>query len=558
MSEPKRDTTSDTDEHIVVAFEDKPAAGAGGDSGSAEGSGGNGTNTEAIDVGTEGRGSAVVPPPARNKSPHADVNVTTNKDDDSHTDTDQPATPDEVLLKALTRMNQVSETFKKQYGSAVGGGEEVAEVRQRFKSSRGAVIVTLTVESPERAAQRKAVAAPPPPLPEKPKAKPSAVTTMSHDQQALAIADGVTKLLTSRMSEFEAGVKRVEAAVKSFADRIPAPVAPDSNADVVLAEELPPDSKSNDNRGDDGPTDREPQGDTDTPVARRKPRPSWLGNATLWATVLNLVLLAAVLYAVLARPSAATAPALGDDFADRVAAKVTVPRADAALLQSIEKGVAGLQKPAAQPPAPPAVSAEDKRELLAAIKAAAAPAVPTDVLVVVTHGATMDAADYTEKLRNVVKDFRGKDGTVRVGLALGQAENLNVRVPVEDPGGKLDKIDAPNPTYKESPALLGGKVKNAFKDNRGRQRAVLVVSNMCDPVKSNAPGWNTLSDVHVVVVARQDLTGTDRERLAQWFEFADATRGTVHLISKHGQPDGQLDRQRAALEANLRRLVALP
>lgn len=474
----------------------------------------------------------------------------------------KPTAVAEALLAVVQQIKDHNEGFKHDYTAVINGGPECAEVREPFrnKAGTGRVIIRLTVEAEKKASRAK-------PTPQAP-GKVPAPAAVSVEQQAVALADTVSSILASRMSDLTAGIQRIEAAVKVVADRPPAQAAAGPDPDVVLAEVIPAEPKSDAGPRDDAPTGRAPADDTDGSRPKTRDRRPWLGYAPVAVAVLNLILLAAVLAWILTRPSPSTAPALGDEFAERIAAKVTVPRPNTEVLNRIEQGVNRLQssktdktEPPTPTPPPPVLSPEEKQKLLDAVRAAAAPAkaggpaaVPADVFVVVTHGATMDARPYTDPLRDVVKDFRAKDGAVRVGLALGQGEEVVPLVPVEAPAAKLDAVGEPNPDHAENPALLGGKVKNAFKENRPRQRAVLVVSAACDPVKANAPGWNTLSDVHVVVVARREVGGADRDRLARWFEFAEATRGTIHLIAHHDNAD----RQKAELEKCLRRLVTMP
>ncbi len=213
-----------------------------------------------------------------------------------------------------------------------------------------------------------------------------------------------------------------------------------------------------------------------------------------------------------------------------------------------------------KPPSGPLLSDVEKKRLLDDIKGAVKETIPkapaSDLYLVITHTAAMDAGQYTEALRKALTQVvpRGKDVPVRVGLAVASNDVLTPKVALEDPQVKLDSFGEAASEDRESPHSFGRALKNLFPQDRVKQRAVLVVTAGCSPLLPDQEGWNQLSEVHVVVIARKELGPADWERLGKWHKFAESRSGSVHLI---GNP-ADVRRQNEFLFAWLSRLIRLP
>ncbi len=185
----------------------------------------------------------------------------------------------------------------------------------------------------------------------------------------------------------------------------------------------------------------------------------------------------------------------------------------------------------AQPPAKPAVQdrpPDNPHDL-------------RDVMIVALSSPNLSAKEYVRVYEHVLSRFaRGKDARPRVGLVVAQTAEANLWVKLTDEKVNLSALGAPAPNATESPDRFGETLKGFFDPLRPARRAVLVASIDCPPLLPDTGGWRDL-EVHVVLVARRELTPEDRDRLLQW-HHVDARGGSVRLVPGPGSTV-PLDRQ---------------
>lgn len=179
----------------------------------------------------------------------------------------------------------------------------------------------------------------------------------------------------------------------------------------------------------------------------------------------------------------------------------------------------------------------------------------TDVYIAVTHAPTsgLDARPFYEEFLKAVADVpRGADARVRVGFALAQTATLSPLARLPDAQVEFKNFDAaPNST--ENLEFFGGTLKELFDPKRGDQRAILVTSSVCAPLKIDSPGWDKLRELHIVVMPRPGakVGASELDNLRDWHDLVcQRGRGSVHFVSA---PDEKM--QKVRLKAVLSQLV---
>lgn len=185
-----------------------------------------------------------------------------------------------------------------------------------------------------------------------------------------------------------------------------------------------------------------------------------------------------------------------------------------------------------------------KAEIKEAVTAAIAPTIERDVLIVVMHNRFLDARQYTNALRDVLKtERRGDDALVRVGLATATDAQVAERVKLTSADPFFPDIEEPQKEAGDIVDRLGPKIAELFGADPAKRRAltkrrvILVVSEDTEPGDASGNGWEEIGDVHVVILARKDQRKeSDWARLGGWFAFTRRNHGSVQLIDSEHDP----------------------
>ena len=180
-----------------------------------------------------------------------------------------------------------------------------------------------------------------------------------------------------------------------------------------------------------------------------------------------------------------------------------------------------------------------------------------DVMVLALNSRNLTLADYKDTFRGLFADYARERpfwdpaGNYRLGFYVAQTEQVDGRVPFDDPTIRLTSfnIGAPGNHITERLSAIGPRVLEKFSKDRPNRRCLVVASTQCPPPEVTDPGWKELPAVDAVLISRAGQPPST-EFVGRWRSFCRTKKGEVALLESARDASGP-DRA-AVLELRLK------
>jgi hypothetical protein len=177
-----------------------------------------------------------------------------------------------------------------------------------------------------------------------------------------------------------------------------------------------------------------------------------------------------------------------------------------------------------------------------------------DVMVLALNSRNLTLADYKEAFRGLFDDYARERpfwdpaGNYRLGFYVAQTEQVDARVPFDDPTIKLTSfnIGAPGNHITERLSAIGPRVLEKFSKDRPNRRCLVVASTQCPPPELNDPGWKELPAVDAVLISHTGQLPPSEEFVERWKSFCRHKKGEA--IFRVSRADGTRPDREAVLE----------
>lgn len=188
-----------------------------------------------------------------------------------------------------------------------------------------------------------------------------------------------------------------------------------------------------------------------------------------------------------------------------------------------------------------------------------------DVMVLALNSRNLTLAGYKEAFRGLFDDYARERqfwdpaGNYRLGFYVAQTEQVDARVPFDDPTIKLTSfnIGAPGNHITERLSAIGPRVLEKFSKERPNRRCLVVASTQCSPPSLTDPGWKELPAVDAVLISDSGQLPPSEEFVNRWKSFCRQKKGEATF--RVSRTNGDRPDREAVLELRLKlRYLAHP
>jgi hypothetical protein len=177
-----------------------------------------------------------------------------------------------------------------------------------------------------------------------------------------------------------------------------------------------------------------------------------------------------------------------------------------------------------------------------------------DVMVLALNSRNLTLADYKEAFRGLFHDYARERpfwdpaGNYRLGFYVAQTEQVDARVPFDDPTIKLTSFNIGDPGnhITERLSAIGPRVLEKFSKDRPNRRCLVIASTQCPPPELNDPGWKELPAVDAVLLSHTGQLSPSEEFVERWKSFCRQKKGEATF--RVSRADGTRPDREAVLE----------
>ena len=162
-----------------------------------------------------------------------------------------------------------------------------------------------------------------------------------------------------------------------------------------------------------------------------------------------------------------------------------------------------------------------------------------DVMVLALNSRNLTLADYKDAFRGLFADydrerpFWDPGGNYRLGFYVAQTEQVDARVPFDNPAIRLTSfnIGAPGNHITERLSAIGPRVLERFNKDRPNRRCLVVASTQCPPPELTDPGWKELPAVDAVLIGHAGQLPPSEDFVDRWKNFCRQKKGEATFLA---------------------------